>query len=112
MVQRYSSTLPTMPGIRGIFSCNGRSSPKRIIQMERKWRIPKTITCDGTARKVTRLTNRAMPSNFTPRSRFEWDRLEEMPEMKINSPAKNGSAGMKNRSSAMPQSSWNKNARE
>ena len=69
-------------------------SPYNIIHDASICRIPKTIIYSGLNRYVTRVTPSAISPNFTPLSRFDFDRLQAMPDMTINPPANHGSAGM------------------
>lgn len=99
-----------MPAHRGSFSIGLCKRPNKIIQTDSMCKMPNTIRSSGTTNRVTAVTASATASSLKPRARLECESWEEMPEIKMNNPAKNGSAGIKKVSSSVPSGIRNKNA--
>lgn len=97
----------TNPTIGFILSSPARSAEKMSIDSESRWRMPKYISAPskfiiGIMTAVTTVSASAMHKRRTPRLVLSCDRREDMPDITMNSAAKNGSAGVKKSSSFVP----------
>ena len=80
-----------------------------IIDTDRKCSIPKYICTfskprAGIITAVTRVKPRAIASKIAPLLKLFLDRVQEIPQIKMNIPAKNGSTGIKKSKSASAHS--------